>query len=75
MVNTGSKVTSSVGVLVAVYGNDGRLLTVDSTTTKLDEIGPGRSAPFEFTFLAANEPINGQTIGKYDLFVEGVPKN
>lgn len=73
VINTGQKTATLVGVLVAIYGEDGKLMAVDSTVTKLNEIAPGQTVPFEFSFITA-ELLKGKKIERYDLFIEGSPK-
>lgn len=74
IVNTGSKTAALVNVLVAVYAADGQLVAVDTTTAKLSEIAPGQSAPFEFTFLTANDVMKGKAIERFELYMQGLPR-
>jgi hypothetical protein len=71
IVNSGEKAASLILVSIAIYDEAGKLYFVDLTSSKLNELAPGGSSPFEFSFLT-NRPA--KPIEKYDLFVQGVPK-
>jgi hypothetical protein len=70
--NTGSKAANLVGIAIAIYNPDGTLHFTDTTFAKLDELAPGQSSPFEFSFFGSREITQ---IDKYELFVEGHPKS
>jgi len=72
IVNTGQKVATSVLLSIAIYDEAGKFYYTDLASAKLNEIAPGITSPFEFSFVT-NRPA--KPIDKYDIFIQGSPKN
>lgn len=53
--NTGTSPTKSVEITIAAFNAEGKLLAVNSSYAKLDQIAPGDSAPFSIDFLDLKE--------------------
>ncbi|MDQ3704482.1 MAG: FxLYD domain-containing protein [Chloroflexota bacterium] len=70
--NTGDKPVSLVSILGALYDKDGKVLDVNTTYAKRDEIEPGGDSTFELSF--GREGIT-ERVDKYQLFSSGWPQD
>ena len=59
--NTGPATLQYVKALVTFY-KDGKMVGVAESYTKLDQIAPGQSAPFEVTTTTEAEQVNAYTV-------------
>ncbi len=69
IINTGNKNASLVKVVSTAYDQNGKVVDVGWTFSKLDQIQAGGNAPFELEFRNLKEAPS-----KYDVYVQGTEK-
>lgn len=66
IINTGTKPAELVKVVAIAYDEDGKVIDVGWTFSKLDKILPGQEGPFELDFTNIEKAP-----AKYEIFTEG----
>lgn len=70
IVNTGQGIATLASVTIAVYDDAGHIIALENGFAKLEQIGPGQSAPFSINFLGLK-----QLPPKFDVYVVAHTQN